>query len=181
MLLPTPLLRCLAIILLLTGLPPAFAQQASSEPTRLRQQMSAEDFKAAGLDKLSATELSRLEAWLNREVSAQAAVVVEQAVAQARESAREEGRQEVVDKNRGFFHFGSEDPIESTISGEFNGFGKGRKYRLDNGQVWEQVDSARLDGVRKSNPGVRIRPGVLGAWWLKIDGYNTQAKVLRIE
>lgn len=177
----TFVLRCLAIVALLAALAPALAQQSLPERTRLKQQMSADDFKAAGLDKLSSAELARLEAWLNREVSAQAAVAVEQAVAQARETAREEGRQEVVAKNRGFFHFGSDEPIESRISGEFNGFGKGRKYRLENGQVWEQTDSAALAGVRKSSPDVRIRPGVLGAWWLKIDGYNTQAKVQRVE
>lgn len=181
MALSTPVLRCLAILALLAGLAPVFAQQPVQEPTRLKQQMSADDFKAAGLDKLSGAELARLEAWLDREVSAQAAVAVEQAVAQVKDAAREEGRQEVIVKNRGFFHFGSDEPIESRISGEFNGFGKGRRYTLDNGQVWEQTDSAALAGVRRSNPGVRIRPGVLGAWWLKIDGYNTQAKVQRVE
>ena len=87
----------------------------------------------------------------------------------------------MVEKNRGFFHFGSEEPIEASIAGEFNGFGHGKRYTLDNGQVWEQTDSATLSGVRRTSPKVRIKPGVLGVWWMRIDGYNTQAKVQRVE
>jgi hypothetical protein len=154
---------------------PSFALAQQAPP--IQQAMSAEEFRAAGLDKLSAEELARLNAWLDRRVEQETAV----AAAAAAEQAREEGRKEVVEKNRGFFHFGSEEPIVASIDGEFNGFGKGRRYRLDNGQVWEQTDSSTLAGVRRTNPGVRIRPGLMGAWYLRIDGYNTQAKVQRIE
>ena len=154
---------------------PALAGAQSAPP--LEQAMSAEEFKAAGLDKLSAEELARLNAWLDRRVEQQASA----AVAAAVEQAREEGRKEVVEKNRGFFHFGSDEPIEASIVGEFTGFASGRRYTLDNGQVWEQTDAASLAGVRRNNPKVRIKPGALGAWWMRIDGYNTQAKVRRIE
>lgn len=158
----------------LLALPPlALAQDAPP----LQQAMSAEEFKAAGLDKLSAEELARLNAWLDRRVEQQASA----AVAAAVEQAREEGRKEVVEKNRGFFHFGSEEPIEASIVGEFDGFGSRKRYTLDNGQVWQQTDSTTLAGVRRSNPKVRIKPGMMGVWYMRIDGYNTQAKVQRIE
>ncbi len=75
-----------------------------------------------------------------------------QAVAAVRESAREEGRQEVIVKNRGFFDFGSSEPIVGVLQGEFRGFGKGRVYVLDNGQEWEQIDATTLAGVRGSRP-----------------------------
>ena len=151
----------------------ALAQQAPP----IEQAMSADEFKAAGLDKLSAEELARLNAWLDRRVAEQTSA----AVAAASDQAGEEGRKEVVEKNRGFFHFNSEEPIVANIVGEFDGFRRGKRYRLDNGQVWEQIDTASLAGVRRTNPAVRIKPGLLGAWWLKLDGYNTQAKVQRIE
>lgn len=158
----------------LLALPPlALAQDAPP----LQQAMSAEEFKAAGLDKLSAEELARLNAWLDRRVEQQASA----AVAAAVEQAREEGRKEVVEKNRGFFHFGSEEPIEASIVGEFDGFGSRKRYTLDNGQVWQQTDNTTLAGVRRSNPKVRIKPGMMGVWYMRIDGYNTQAKVQRIE
>lgn len=160
--------RLLCAALLLVCALPALAQQPP-----IQQQMTPQEFSAAGLDKLSPEELAALNEWLQREVGEQAAVAIEQA--------REEGRQEVVKKNRGFFHFDSEEPIESTLQGEFRGFGKGRRYTLENGQVWEQTDAARLAGVRKTDPKVTIRPGMLGVWWMQIDGYNTRAKVRRIE
>jgi len=36
-----------------------------------------------------------------------------------------------------------------------------------------------LSGVRKTNPTVSISPGLLGVWYLRVDGVNTRAKVRR--
>lgn len=188
----------------------AGAGTAQEAATPLRQQMGAEQFRAAGLDKLSAAELAALEAWLQQRIAgnaapapaaapataATAAITVAPAAPAApavaagtmdateleriREQAREEGRREVRETNRGFFDFGSSEPITSTLVGEFRGFAKGRQYTLANGQVWEQVEPARLDGVRRQDPAVTIKPGLLNVWFLRIDGYNTAAKVRRI-
>ncbi len=165
-------LRIPFAILMLAFAPLAWAQQPALTAD-VEQQMTAEQFKAAGLDKLSAKELAALNAWLQQKVTTETAVAVEKA--------KEEGRKEVVEKNRGFFDFGSAEPIESVIVGEFTGFGKGKKYTLQNGQVWEQIEPASLSGVRKTDVSVKIKPGVLGNWFMKIDGYNTQAKVRRIK
>ncbi|WP_293716245.1 MULTISPECIES: hypothetical protein [unclassified Stenotrophomonas] len=164
----------LAVLLAVTALSlsllsPAHAQRVVQGD--LQQQMSADEFKAAGLDKLSTQELAALNNWLQGKV--------EQAASQALEQAREEGRQEVIVKNRGFFDFGSNEPIQATLEGEFRGFGKGRQYTLDNGQVWEQTDDAMVAGVRKQAPKVRITPGLMNVWYLQIDGVNTRAKVRR--
>lgn len=151
----------------------AWGQQTPLQTANVERQMSADEFKAAGLDKLSAQELAALNAWLQRKVVQETAKVVE--------TAKEEGRKEVAEKNRGFFDFGSAEAIESSIVGDFNGFANGRKYTLENGQVWEQIEPASLAGVRKTNPKVRIKPGILNNWFMKIDGYNTMAKVRRIK
>ena len=153
-------------------LAPAFAAHAQRVVEGdLQTQMTTEEFKAAGLEKLSAQELAALNAWLQGKV--------QQAAASAIEQAREEGRQEVIVKNRGFFDFGSSEPIASTLVGEFAGFGKGRQYTLENGQVWDQTDDARVSGVRKQSPKVKITPGLMGVWYLQIEGVNTRAKVRR--
>lgn len=159
--------------LILLALATAAWGQTPLQTANVEQQMSADEFKAAGLDKLSAQELAALNAWLQRTVAQETAKVAE--------TAKEEGRKEVKEKNRGFFDFGSAEPIESTIAGEFNGFSNGRRYTLANGQVWEQIESASLAGVRKTNPKVKITPGIMNSWFLKIDGYNTMAKVRRIK
>jgi hypothetical protein len=165
------LLASAAVLLSLAS--PALAQRMVEGD--LQQQMSPAEFKAAGLDKLSPAELTALNGWLQGKVAAVAADTREQ----VREQAREEGRQEVIVKNRGFFDFGSNEPITSTLQGEFRGFGKARRFVLANGQEWEQSDDTVLSGVRKTNPAVSISPGLLGVWYLRVDGVNTRAKVRR--
>lgn len=165
------LLACAAVLLSLSA--PALAQRVVQGD--LQQQMSAAEFKAAGLDKLNAAELATLNRWLQGKVEA----ATTEAVAAVREEAREEGRQEVIVKNRGFFDFGSNEPISGVLQGEFRGFGKGRIYVLDNGQQWEQTDTTSVSGVRKQSPKVSISPGVMGVWYMKVEGVNTQPKVRR--
>lgn len=161
----------LAAVLLAASASPALAQRTLSGD--LQQQMTPAEFKAAGLDKLSAAELAALNGWLQGKVAKETAAAVEQA--------KEAGRQEVISKNRGFFDFGSKEPIESTLVGSFDGFAKGRKFVLANGQEWEQTEPASLSGVHLQSPKVRIRPGVAGVWYLQVGGYNTQAKVRRVK
>jgi hypothetical protein len=163
-----PAALCLALAIIAT---PVCAQRTVSGD--LQAQMSQDEFKAAGLDKLSSAELASLNAWLQGKVAQETAVAVEQA--------KEAGRQEVITKNRGFFDFGSKDPIESNLVGEFNGFAKGRKYVLANGQEWEQTDAATLSGARRHDVKIKIKPGVAGVWYLQIEGYNTRAKVRRLK
>jgi hypothetical protein len=133
------------------------------------EQMTPEQFKAAGLDKLDAAELGRLNDWLNRKIGDESA------------KAAKSTKELIETEHRGFFNFGgSSDPIVARISGEFRGFGRGRQYVLDNGQVWQQSDDASLAGVKLSNPEVKINPGLIGnVWYLSVQGYNARAKVQR--
>lgn len=163
----------LVFTLLLGCALPAFAQSTAAQPP-IEQAMTAEQFKAAGLDKLSAEELANLNAWLNRTITTETAKAAEQAAVQTKERVESE--------NRGFFHFGSDEPITSRITGQFDGFRKGKTYTLDNGQQWRQTDTASLAGVRVDNPAVKITPSIIGnTWYLRIDGYNTRAKVERVK
>ncbi len=169
-------LRITFALLLLAFAPLAWSQ-STPQVANVEQQMSADEFKAAGLQKLSAQELATLNNWLQRKVGQETAKAVEVATAVA----KEEGRKEVTEKNRGFFDFGSSEPIKSTLVGEFRGLANGRQYTLANGQVWEQIEAASLAGVRKTNPGVTIKPGLFNNWFLVVDGYNTAAKVRRVK
>lgn len=143
--------------------------QAQALPP-IEQQMSADEFKSAGLDRLSTEQLARLNQWLGRTVQAEAS------------KAAEVAKQEVVEKNRGFHNFGSEQPLKAMLPGEFRGFARGRQYTLDNGQVWQQIDDAKIAGVRLDNPTVQITPSLIGnAWYLVVGKYNTRAQVKRIK
>lgn len=136
----------------------------------IQQQMSPEEFRAAGLDKLSADELARLNAWLGRTIEAET------------DKAATAAKKKVEDDNRGFFNFGSSEPVRSTLNGEFRGFQNGRTYELANGQVWRQVDDATLAGVRLVSPAVVVTPSMVGnAWYMSVGRYNSRAKVMRVK
>ncbi|HVJ37795.1 MAG TPA: hypothetical protein VM687_08330 [Stenotrophomonas sp.] len=177
-----PLATALGLAIALS-LPASAALPQRAASGDLQQDMTPAQFKAAGLDKLTAAELAALNDWLHGKVE-QVAQTAAQADAGASGAAlaqaREEGRQEVIRKNRGFFDFGSKEPIQSTIAGEFAGFGKGRRYVLANGQEWEQTESTSVS-LRKQNPKVTIKPGLAGAWYLQVEGSNTMPKVRRVK
>lgn len=165
-----PALVLAALLTLGAALPlEAHAQEAAGGP-RIEQQMTTEQFRAAGLDRLTPEQLANLNAWLNR------TLVVEtgKAAAQAKKKAE--------DESRGFLSFGSNEPVLGQIKGTFDGFGKGRRFVLANGQEWEQVDATTLHGARMVDPQVRITPSVLGnTWYMQVGKYNTRAKVKRIK
>lgn len=145
----------------------SFAVAADPSPP-IEKEMTPEQFKAAGLDLLSPEQLANLNAWLNRKITTE----TKKAATLAEDKVKTE--------NRGYFNFGSSEPIVSKLVGEFKGFRQGRLYVLENGQEWSQIDQATLAGVRLTNPQVKIEPGMIGnAWYLSIEGYNTRAKVTR--
>jgi len=125
----------------------------------LEQDMSAEEFRQAGLDKLSAEELERLNRWIltyssdTAEQARQAAII-----AQEDEPAL----------------------IESRIEGEFSGWAGSTRFTLQNGQVWQQ----RVDGsysVHLTNPEVRIKRNFLGFYNMEIIETGKQVGVKRID
>ena len=155
------------ILVLAVALACGFAAHAAPP---IQQQMSPEEFRAAGLEKLNADELARLNTWLGRTIETETA------------KAATEAKRKVVDENRGFFNFGSSEPIRSTIVGQFRGFAAGRTYTLANGQVWRQVDEASLAGVRLSDPSVVVSPSISSnVWYMAVGRHNTRAKVARVK
>jgi len=159
-----PLWNSLMLAALLAATPAAFAQPP------IEQQMTPEQVKATGLDKLSPQELANLNAWLNNTLEIETTKAAKQA------------KEMIETENRGFLSFGKSDPIAAKMVGEFRGFAKGYHWTLDNGQVWEQVDNASLASVHKTDPQVRITPSLIGnLWYMQIEGYNTRASVKRVK
>ena len=159
-------LRMPALALALAVALPAAAQDATAP---IEQQMNGEEFRDAGLHKLDPDELAALNRWLGNTVREES----------RRVSQRTEER--VVQERRGFLSAGSNEKVEARIRGPFEGFGEGRLYRLDNGQVWRQTDAATLVGASGNDLEVTIAPGMFGVWYMQVKGYNTRAKVERVE
>lgn len=69
--------------------------------------------------------------------------------------------------------------IESRIAGKFRGWGPNTSVELENGQVWRIADgsSAIYD---LTNPKAVIHRGLLGAYYLEIEGIGFQMRVVRV-
>lgn len=70
--------------------------------------------------------------------------------------------------------------IESTIPGRFEGWRPNTRIRLANGQVWQVIDETSRYVVL-DNPKVVVRRGVLGAFFLDIEGDNRSPRVRRVQ
>jgi len=136
----------------------ALAQQFST----LEERMTYAEFKDAGLEKLTPEELAQLNSWLAGKSSV--------AATPSEDTRGFEGRTSAAGA------------VVSSIQGPFKGWkGKGDRFTLANGQVWEVTDSGTRLSVSLENPIVTIDQGALGAWFLRVDGYNARARVKRIK
>lgn len=70
--------------------------------------------------------------------------------------------------------------IESRIAGRFEGWGPGTRIELANGQVWEFTDGTR-GAYDLASPAVRVKRGVLGSFFVEIEGVAATPRVRRIK
>jgi hypothetical protein len=148
------LLRCvgLAFFAMLTFVAPAGAAQPEMSGS-IKEVMSPEEFKAAGLDKLSAEELQKLDAWLQgyRQVTEQAA----EKKATAKASAESHARMDL---------------LVSRVDGTFNGLMGRTVIRLEDGTVWKQANADdRYRPKVTDHPAAAVIHGVFG-YKMRIEG-----------
>lgn len=151
-----PRILLLLLFVLLSG-----AVSAQSFST-LEERMSGREFRESGLEKLSPEELAALNAWLQREISGAVAQVIPPPP-----------------PDRTGFESVTGNAFTSKLVGDFNGWVKGTRFTLENGHVWEVVDPDRFS-AKVSNAVMRIRPGAFGAWFISVEGFNSQTRVKRI-
>ncbi len=70
--------------------------------------------------------------------------------------------------------------IRGRIPGRFQGWGPATKIRLDNGQVW-QISDGSSRPLDVENPKVTVHRGVLGAFYLQVEGTNETPRVRRVQ
>jgi|SRR6266540_373531 len=107
----------------------------------IKEMMSPEEFKAAGLDKLSAEELEKLNAWLR-------------GYREATEKVTEKKTEKRVAKS--FFHH---EPVVSRVDGSFAGLKGHTVIKLEDGSVWKQ---ANIDD--HAGPSPIDHPGAAVVW-----------------
>jgi hypothetical protein len=72
------------------------------------------------------------------------------------------------------------DSIESVIPGRFDGWVRGSRFRLANGQVWEVRDNSQ-GTYDLRDPKVRISRGVSGSFFMEVAGVSQTPRVRRVE
>ncbi len=153
--------RLLACALLLGLAAHAFAQEAPIE-----RQMTPDEFKAAGLDKLSANELANLNAWLGRKAAeAPAAAAAPQAVPPA--------------TGAGFI--GDDKPVRSRLKGSIQEWGPGTVFELENGQRWRVLKGSMKLNKPLQSPEIEVAPGMMGRWFFQVDEDAPRPRVERIQ
>ena len=77
---------------------------------------------------------------------------------------------------------GSDDvnKIESRVVGEVDGLGQGKRFELENGQVWRQVDRTERN-YRATDPKVEIKEGFMNSYRMRLEGLNARIRVRRVK
>ena len=142
----------LAVCVSLGCLQPASAAREKMSDD-IQQIMTPEEFKAAGLNKLSPDELAKLNAWLQgyRQVTEQAAE--KKATARASRTKM--------------------DVLVSRVDGTFNGLTGRTIIRLEDGTVWKQANAE--DRFRAKNPDHPAAVVIHGVFGYKMQLEGSQA------
>lgn len=70
--------------------------------------------------------------------------------------------------------------ITSEVQGLFEGWSRGSRLQLVNGQVWEVTDNS-VATYRLQAPKATVRRGLLGSYFLEVDGIAQTPRVRRIK
>ena len=142
---------------------------AGDEAKSRLEQIMGPKFREAGLERATPAEIAVLEQFIIEHADELRALEhrSERKSAAAVTGADVE-REHRADKN----------VVSSRIAGEFKGWRQGTTLTLENGQQWRVEDNSTLTVPRAlASPAVTVKPGTFGNWWLRVEGYNTTAKV----
>ena len=73
------------------------------------------------------------------------------------------------------------DLLESRIDGSIDGWRPGSQLRLVNGQIWRVTGDNETSFAPLTNPKVLIRPGMMGSYFLEVEGLSFQVRVKRLQ
>jgi hypothetical protein len=71
--------------------------------------------------------------------------------------------------------------IRSSVVGRFEGWAPGTIFTLANGQVWKVTDDTDAVLPIMQDPKVEITRGLMGAYFLQVDGHTNSARVARVK
>ena len=147
-------MRSTTLVILLALSSPAFAQQSQFTTLNVRNLMTAEEFKGAGLDRLTNAEMDLLNAWVQRLTAS------------------------ILDLS-GSGVPNSGQVIESQIEGTFNGWDGDTVFKLTNGQIWQQSSYAYTYHYAYRPDVMIYRSG--SGYKMKVDDVDDEISVRRLK
>jgi hypothetical protein len=144
------LIPCVYLCLICVQSTPAAREKPMSDD--IQQIMTPEEFKAAGLNKLSPDELAKLNAWL-------------QGYRQSTEQAAEKKATARAERTK-------LDVLVSRVDGRFDGLTGRTIIRLEDGTVWKQANAD--DRYRPRNPDHPAAAVIHGVFGYKMQIEGTQ-------
>jgi len=164
-------MKILPQALIVTGaalLPLLHARADDVQGFDVLKNMSVTDFRATGLDHLTDAQIKALDAWFadyERSHAPCAPTTATPAMAaQPTPASAPAG-----------------DVLVAHLVGNFTGWGNNTVFKLDNGQVWEQVDDSMLSIGAIKNPKVTIKKGLISAYYLSVEGVDDSVLVRRVK
>lgn len=139
----------------------------------LEEQMTGKEFSAAGLDKLSQSELDSLNAWIH--ARSLATLATQKSTAADSDTSGDDDPEEESEEEQ------DRTTITSNLVGKFSGWDGQTTFKLKNGQVWVQSDKDKFYTKEIKNPAVVIEPAMFGTWRLSIEGFDEDCRVKRIQ
>jgi hypothetical protein len=128
-------------------------ERAAAEKKSIKETMTPEEFKAAGLDKLSKEELKNLDAKLQGATHAAETKAATQARMQAE-----------VDQVR-------KDIIFSRVDGEFHGINGHTLIKLENGTTWKQaMPTDHFPARVTDHPKVAVLHDIMFGYKMRVEG-----------
>lgn len=152
-----------------------FAGTAFGDAAKSRlEQLMGPKFHEAGLDRATPAEIAVLEQFVIEHADELRALTpASDTPSAAAVVATEPVRTRRTEKKA----TSNDEHVTSRIAGAFRGWSPGTTLTLENGQRWRVTDDSSLATRRLDHPAVTVEPGALGTWWLRVEGYNTAARV----
>jgi hypothetical protein len=144
-------------------------ETTAEKPARgVEETMRPEEFKAAGLDKLSEDELQHLDAWLKgyrqstqKKAAEQAQAKADVEIKKATEKVTEEAKKSAMTKL---------DSLVSRVDGNIEGLKGHTQIRLEDGTVWKQANvDDRYRAAITDHPAAAVIHGTFG-YKMRIEG-----------
>ncbi len=138
----------------------AFAVAKDNDRPDIKKLMTAEEYFAAGMDKLNDQEREALNQWLLRYTANEAPLMRK--------------------KSKAVKKVAADTTIKANILPPFKGWDGKTVFRLDNGQIWKQRNSGRRI-YKGDDYRVEIKKNMLGFYQLKLLASGATVGVKRVK